>query len=54
MIKEIKAIHPEYVAIVKNGTFYSVYGKDACIILYLLEYKIKEVNTSKEFTNITF
>ena len=29
VIQEIKAIHPEYVALVKIGSFYNVYMKEA-------------------------
>ena len=29
IVKNIKEIHPECVVIVKIGTFYNVYGKDA-------------------------
>lgn len=42
IIKEIKAIHPEYVALVKLGGFYRVYGKDAYIISKLFKYKLKK------------
>lgn len=42
MINEIKDIQPEYIAFVKVGQFYKTYGKDAYIIAYLLEYKVKE------------
>lgn len=44
MIKEIKAIHPEYIVMIKTGTFYAVYGKDASIISYIFDYQFKEVN----------
>ena len=32
IVKEIKAVHPEYVALTKRGGFYNVYGKDAIIV----------------------
>lgn len=42
MIKEIKAIHPEYVAIIKIGSFYNVYMKDSYILSYLFGYKLRD------------
>lgn len=42
IIKEIKSIHPDYIALVKRGGFYRVYGKDAYIISKLFKYKIKK------------
>lgn len=43
IIKTIKTIHPESVAMVKIGKFYNVYGKDSYILSYLFGYKLKEV-----------
>ena len=42
MVKEIKSIHPEFIALIKLGGFYKVYGKDAYIISKNFKYKIKE------------
>ena len=42
IVKTIKTVHPSCMVIVKIGTFYNVYSKDAYIISYLLKYKIKE------------
>ena len=42
MLKSIRKIHKEDVLLVKIGTFYQVYGRDACIISYLFGYKIKK------------
>lgn len=42
MLKTIKQIHKEYIVMVKIGTFYHVYGKDAYIISYVFDYKLKE------------
>ena len=42
VVKTIKFVHEFCVVLVKIGTFYSVYGKDAYIISYLFKYKIKE------------
>ena len=44
MIKEIKSIHPKDVALIKLGSFYRVYGKDAYLVSNMFEYKIKEEN----------
>lgn len=41
MIKNIKELLPEYVVLVKIGTFYEVYNNDSYIISYLFNYKIK-------------
>lgn len=43
VVKNIKQIHPEYIAIIKVGKFYYSYGKDAYIISYIFGYKIKTV-----------
>ena len=43
VIKNIKQIHPEYVVITKIGKFYYNYGKDAYIISYIFDYKIKTI-----------
>lgn len=40
IVKEIKAVHPEYVALTKRGGFYNVYGKDAIIVAGLFGYKV--------------
>lgn len=42
IIREIKQIHPNYVALVRMGGFYRVYGKDAYILSNIFEYKIKQ------------
>ena len=42
MVKEIKSIHPEFIAVIKLGGFYKVYGKDAYIIAKNFKYKVKE------------
>jgi len=43
IINGVKEIHPENVAIVKIGTFYNVYAKDAYIVSYLFGYKLRDV-----------
>lgn len=40
--KEIKEIHPTHIALIRCGTFYKVYGKDAYIIANIFKYAIKE------------
>lgn len=42
-IKVIKRIHPEDIVLLKVGTFYHTYSKDAYIISYLFNYQIKKV-----------
>ena len=42
IVKTIKNVHPLCMVLVKVGTFYNVYSKDAYIISYLLKYKIIE------------
>ena len=37
IIREIKQIHPNYVALVRMGGFYRVYGKDAYILSNIFE-----------------
>lgn len=43
VIKVMKEIHPERIILVKIGTFYHQYGKDACIMSYLFGYQMKIV-----------
>lgn len=47
IIDVVKKVHREYVVLVKEGSFYHVYGRDAYIISYLLRYKIKEIEGIK-------
>ncbi len=42
MMETIKVIHKEDVVLVKVGTFYTAYGKDAYIINYLFNYKLNK------------
>lgn len=44
MVKNIKEIHKEDIALIRIGTFYYTYGKDAFIISYLFEYKINMIS----------
>ena len=44
MIKNLKELFPNYVVMIKIGTFYEVYYADAYIISYLLGYKLKTLN----------
>lgn len=41
MVKNIKEVHKEDLAMYKVGNFYNAYGKDAYIISYLFGYNIK-------------
>lgn len=43
MVQTIKKVHEHEIVLVKVGQFYSVYGKDAYIISYILGYKLKKV-----------
>ena len=43
IIKVMKEIYPERIILVKIGTFYHQYGKDACIMSYLFGYQMKTV-----------
>lgn len=44
MIKTIKEIHKEDIVMIKIGNFYHAYGKDACLLSYIFNYKLKEEN----------
>ena len=46
MIKVIKQIHPEDLVLLKVGSFYHAYGKDAYIIAYLFNYQMKKVDNN--------
>lgn len=41
MVHNIKELFPNYILLLKIGTFYEVYNDDASIISYLFKYKIK-------------
>lgn len=43
MAKNIKQVHPNFLICYKVGTFYHSYGKDAYILSYLFDYRIKDV-----------
>ena len=44
MINNFKELFPNYVVMIKMGTFYEVYYNDAYIISHLLGYKLKILN----------
>jgi len=46
MMKTIKEIHDKDIVLLKVGSFYIAYGKDAHIIAYLFGYKVKPVDSS--------
>ena len=46
MIKVIKQIHPEDLVLLKVGSFYHAYGKDAYIVAYLFNYQMKKVDNN--------
>lgn len=41
IVKEIKAIHPKDIALIRLGGFYRVYGRDAYIISNIFRYKVQ-------------
>lgn len=45
MVNNIKELFPEYVVLLKIGTFYECYNDDANIISYLFKYKIKTLSS---------
>lgn len=47
IVKNIKTIHNNDIAIIKIGQFYHVYGKDSYIISYLFDYKLNEIESIK-------
>lgn len=48
MMSTIKEVHTESVCMFKIGSFYHVFGRDADIISYLFDYKIKDINSNKD------
>ena len=45
MVHSIKELFPDYVVMIRIGTFYEVYNDDANIISYLFKYKIKSLSS---------
>lgn len=45
MVHSIKDLFPNYVVLLKIGTFYEVYNDDANIISYLFKYKVKTMGS---------
>lgn len=43
-VKIIKEVHPETVVLIKIGTFYHSYFKDAILMNYLFGYKLKKLD----------
>lgn len=46
IVSTVKQIHKEYIVLVKIGKFYSAYGKDAVILSYIFQYKVKYVENN--------
>ena len=46
IVKVMKQVHPESILLVKIGTFYHTYGRDAYIMSYLFDYQIKKVEAN--------
>lgn len=45
MVQTIKEVHPDEVLLIKTGTFYNAYLKDAMILAYTCNYKIKKIES---------
>lgn len=45
-IKMFKEIHPEELILIKVGTFFNSYGKDAYILSYVLGYQLKQISAN--------
>lgn len=43
MHKTLKELFPDYIVLIKIGTFYEAYGDDANILSFLFSYKIRTV-----------
>lgn len=43
IVKDIKGLLPDYVVLVKIGTFFENYNDDANIMSYLFKYKIRNL-----------
>lgn len=43
MVKTIKEVHKEDMCLFKSGGFYHVYGRDAYVLSYIFDYKIKNL-----------
>ena len=41
IVKNVKSIHKEDLTLVRVGNFYNCYGRDAYILAYLFDYKIR-------------
>lgn len=46
IVKTVKEIHPEFLTLVKIGSFYHAYGKDSYILSYLFQYKLKTIENN--------
>ena len=54
IVKDIKGLLPDYVVLIKIGTFFETYNEDANIMSYLFEYKLRTLidnNKSCGFTS---
>ena len=41
MVRNIKDLFPDYIVLVKIGTFFGSYNNDAYIMSYIFQYKLK-------------
>ena len=51
MVENIKKIHPSTIIFYEIGTFYYIYGKDAYIISYMFDYKLRKVNNNNLYSS---
>lgn len=48
MVKNIKELFPDYVLLVKIGSFYETYNNDSKIMFYLFDYKVKRLASGND------
>ena len=51
MVENIKKVHPSVIIFYEIGTFYYTYGKDAYIISYMFDYKLRKVNNNNLYSS---
>lgn len=51
IVKTAKEVHKTVIVMVKIGKFYQVYGKDAYIISYMFDYKLRKVNNNNLYSS---
>lgn len=51
IVKTAKEVYKTDIVMVKIGKFYQVYGKDAYIISYMFDYKLRKVNNNNLYSS---